>query len=80
MKQHNEITVNARGLKNPGPRMMVETTLAGGRYKRMRVVVSSIDAMNDLLEYFSKLGASTETDQIGDDYHVFVDFPSDRTT
>lgn len=60
--------------------MMVETTLSRGSYDKMRVVVSSIEAMNDLQEYFKTLGASTETDHIGNDFHVFVDFAARKTT
>jgi TusA-related sulfurtransferase len=73
VKQDSEIKINARGLSNPGPRMMVETALAEGEYEAVRVVVSSVEAMEDLRGYFESLGASIETDHIGDDYHIFVD-------
>lgn len=76
MKQDSDIKINARGLSNPGPRLMVETAMAERDYETMRVVVSSVDALEDLREYFGSLGASIETDHIGDDYHIFVDFAS----
>ena len=80
MKQDNELRIDARGLSNPGPRMMVETARARGRYNSMRVVVSSVAALDDLRSYFESLGASVETDHIGDDYHILADLtPQNKT-
>ena len=76
MKQDSEIRINARGLPNPGPRMMVESALDRRKYESMRVVVSNEEALEDLRGFFESIGASIDTDQIGDDYHIFVDFTS----
>ena len=76
MATHKDIKINARGLSNPGPRMMVESAISEGEFETMRVVVSSKDALKDLQSYFSSIGATFEADQIGDDYHIFVDLTS----
>lgn len=76
MNKDREIKINARGLANPGPRMMVDSTLAERDCDTMRVVVSSAEALEDLRTYFESIGTSIETDHIGDDYHIFVDFTS----
>ncbi|MDH3217789.1 MAG: sulfurtransferase TusA family protein [Candidatus Krumholzibacteria bacterium] len=76
MRQDREIKINARGLSNPGPRLMVKSALAEQKCKRVRVVVSNVEAVEDLREYFSSLGASVETDHIGADYHIFVELSS----
>ncbi len=74
MSSENEIKINARGLSNPGPRLMVETALSKGRYETMRVVVTSAEAVEDLQAYFISMGARVEIDQIGSDYHILADF------
>ena len=78
MKQSKEIRVNARGLSNPGPRMMVEEALDKGEAESVRVVVSNVEALDDLRSYFTARGASCETDQIGDDYYLQVDLKSPK--
>ena len=79
-KQDNQLRINARGLETPGPRMMVESALSGGvTYESLRVVVSSKDAVDDLIGYLKSLGASIETDYIGNDYHIFAEFGAGRT-
>ncbi len=72
----HEIKINARGLSSPGPRLMVEKALAEKRYKLMRVVVSGLEAAEDIRTAFSAKGAEVTVDQIGDDYHVFLLFES----
>jgi TusA-related sulfurtransferase len=76
VKERREIRINARGLSNPGPRLMVESALEKGEPEMLRVVVSSAEALDDLRSYFAEMGASFETDEIGDDYHIHVDLTS----
>jgi len=76
MTTDKDIKINARGLSNPGPRMMVESAISQREFKTMRVVVSNKDALKDLQSYFSSIGATFEADQIGDDYHILVDLAS----
>jgi TusA-related sulfurtransferase len=74
-KDH-ELKINARGLSNPGPRMMVETALSDHTCSVLRVIVSNAEAVEDLRDYFEKKQARIDVDQIGDDFHIFVDFSS----
>ncbi|UCG51283.1 MAG: hypothetical protein JSW58_13970 [Candidatus Latescibacterota bacterium] len=73
--RRNEVKINAKGLSNPGPRMMVESVLAEQECKTLRVVVTSEEAVKDLEEYFDTLGATIEVDQIGEEIHMLVDLP-----
>lgn len=76
MEQSKQIRISARGLSGAGPRMMVETALEKGDAESLRVVVSSVEALEDLRSYFTAMGASFEADRIGDDYHIHVDLTS----
>jgi hypothetical protein len=60
--------------------MMVETALEKGDAETLRVVVSNVEALEDLRSYFRAMGASFETDHIGDDYHIHVDLTSRKRT
>ena len=73
----NELKINARGLDNPGPRMLVETALARGKPAALRVIVSHQEAVDDLRKLFEKHKATAEVDQIGDEFHVLVRFRDD---
>ncbi len=79
MVSENVIKINARGLSNPGPRMMVETALEKGPCEMMRVVVSSTEAAADLKAFFEEKKAKIEVDEIGDEFHILVDFVSKTT-
>jgi hypothetical protein len=60
--------------------MMVETALARGHYQAMRVVVSTVSALEDLKAFFESRGAHVETDHIGDDFHILADLtPQNKT-
>jgi len=74
MGSENVIKVNARGLSNPGPRLMVETVLAKGPCRLMRVIVSNKDAAKDLEAYFQSLKAAVDIDRVGEEYHILADF------
>ncbi len=74
MSNEHEIKVNARGLSAPGPRWMVKTALAKHSRVPLRVVVSDIEAVNDLAVYLSELNLISRVDQIGEEYHVIIQF------
>ena len=70
-----KININARHLSNPGPRLLVENALSKERYSRMRVVVSTVEAADDLHLLFQEIGADVEVDQLVDEYHIVAVFP-----
>ena len=70
--RENELKINARGLSNPGPRMMVKNVIEGQDCKRIRVVVNSTEAVKDLKAYFDSIGATVDVDEIGDEFHILV--------
>ncbi|MFH1755129.1 MAG: sulfurtransferase TusA family protein [Candidatus Latescibacterota bacterium] len=76
MDSEKVIKVNARGLSNPGPRLMVETALEKGPCKLMRVIVSSQEAVSDLELYFKSHNARVDIDRVGEEYHILADFPA----
>jgi len=63
----------ARGLKPPGPLLLVRKRLKTLGAIRLRVIVSSREAAEDLVNYFESRGATTELDRTGDDFHVVAD-------
>ncbi|MFQ5510305.1 MAG: sulfurtransferase TusA family protein [Candidatus Krumholzibacteriia bacterium] len=70
-----EWRINARGLSNPGPRLMVESALARAGDRPLRVVVSEPEAVDDLKAYFKELGRACVVDQIGEEFHLLVASP-----
>jgi TusA-related sulfurtransferase len=73
MGSENEVKINARGLSSPGPRLMVETALKKTPAERLRVVVSSKTAAEDLETYLRGLKAKVEIDVIGEEFHILAD-------
>jgi TusA-related sulfurtransferase len=69
----HELKINARGLSGPGARMMVENALSKGTYKSIRVVVNNSDAVDNLRDFFSEKNARVKVDQVGEEFHVFVE-------
>ena len=69
----DEERVMARGLRPPGPLLLVRKRLETLSGRRLRVIVSSEDAARELVEFFEGMGVPTETDRAGDDYHVIAD-------
>ncbi|MEE9271528.1 MAG: sulfurtransferase TusA family protein [Candidatus Krumholzibacteria bacterium] len=67
-----EWRINAKGLSNPGPRLMVENALAQAGGRPLRVIVSEAAAAEDLKAYFKKLGRVYEIDEIGEEFHILV--------
>ena len=74
MKVERELKINARGLSAPGPRLMVETALKKNPCQMMRVVVSNMEAVEDLKEFFKAKQVEVNVDQVGDEFHVLVEF------
>ncbi|MBI4719738.1 MAG: hypothetical protein HY770_00580 [Chitinivibrionia bacterium] len=72
-----KVTINARNLSNPGPRLLVENALSKGPSARMRVVVSSLEAAEDVKALFLSRGADVEVEQLVGEYHVLAVFSGD---
>jgi hypothetical protein len=70
---NDEERIMARGLKSPGPLLLAKKRLKSTDAVRMRIIVSSREAAEDLVNYFEAHGAATETDLAGEDIHVIVD-------
>jgi len=69
----DEERIMARGLNPPGPLLIVKKRLKTIDAIRIRVIVSSLEAAEDLVNYFETRGAASELDRAGEDYHVVVD-------
>ena len=69
----DEERIVARGLKSPGPLLVVKKRLATIDAARIRVIVSSREAAEDLVNFFESRGAASEIDCAGEDFHVVVD-------
>ncbi len=67
-----EIKINARGLSNPGPRMMVQNAIDKGA-TRMRIVVSSAEAIEDLKAFLASKTSTVRIDEIGEEWHMVVE-------
>jgi TusA-related sulfurtransferase len=74
MADEHELKINARGLSAPGPRMMVDSALESNPGRRLRVVVSGSEAAEDLRAYLAGTGATVKVDQVGEEFHVIVQF------
>jgi len=70
---NEEERIMARGLNPPGPLLIVKKRLKTIDAIRIRVIVSSREAAEDLVNYFETRGAPSEIDRAGEDYHVVVD-------
>jgi TusA-related sulfurtransferase len=69
----DEERIVARGLKSPGPLLMVKKRLKTIDARRIRVIVSSREAAEDIVNYFESRGAAIELDRAGEDFHVVAD-------
>ncbi len=70
---NDEERIMARGLKSPGPLLIVKKRLRDIDAVRIRVIVSSRETADDLVNFFETRGAAAEIDLAGDDFHVVVD-------
>ncbi|HSG27939.1 MAG TPA: sulfurtransferase TusA family protein [Candidatus Krumholzibacterium sp.] len=73
MKRNSEEKIIARGLKSPGPVLLVKKQLPGIEARFLRVIVSDDESKEELIEFFVKHGCSCETDMAGNDIHVITD-------
>ena len=73
MENNSEERIVARGLKSPGPLLLVKKRLKTSVATRIRVIVSSQEAAEDLVNYLETRGATVETDRTGEDFHVVAD-------
>jgi TusA-related sulfurtransferase len=71
--QQKESHIIARGLKPPGPLLVVKKRLGSVSHGRVRIIVSSQEAVDEITEYLKGLNANFELDRAGDDYHIVVD-------
>ncbi|RJR26717.1 MAG: hypothetical protein C4574_06925 [Candidatus Latescibacterota bacterium] len=69
----DEERITARGLRPPGPLMLVRTRLRETNKARLRVIVSSKEAADEIIAFLLQRGARAEVDRAGDDYHVVAD-------
>jgi len=69
----DEERVMARGLRPPGPLLLVKKRLEAAAGRRLRVIVSNEEAVDELVDFFTEMSVPTETDRAGDDYHVIAD-------
>ena len=76
----DEERIVARGLKSPGPLLIVKKRLKALDARRIRVIVSSREAAEDIINYFETRGAAIELDRAGEDYHVVVDLAKFKDT
>jgi len=72
MATGEENRIIARGLNPPGPLMLVKKRIDEFRGGHLRVIVSSEDAADELVDYFLAMDAKVEIDNAGDDIHVVV--------
>ncbi|MDD4858254.1 MAG: sulfurtransferase TusA family protein [Candidatus Krumholzibacteria bacterium] len=70
---NDEERIMARGLKPPGPLLLVRKRLRAIDAIRVRVIVSNREAADDLVNFFETRGAAVELDRAGEDYHVVAD-------
>jgi TusA-related sulfurtransferase len=76
----DEERIVARGLKSPGPLLIIKKRLKTLDARRIRVIVSSREAAEDIINYFETRGAAIELDRAGEDYHVVVDLAKFKDT
>jgi TusA-related sulfurtransferase len=70
---NDEERIVARGLKAPGPLLVVKKRLETLEAVRIRVIVSSLEAAEDVVNFFETRGGVCEMDRAGEDFHVIVD-------
>ena len=79
-RNNDEERIVARGLKSPGPLLIVKKRLKAIEARRIRVIVSSREATEDIINYFETRGAAIEIDRAGEDYHVIIDLAKLKDT
>ncbi|MCK4236308.1 MAG: hypothetical protein KAX38_04260 [Candidatus Krumholzibacteria bacterium] len=70
---NNEEKIIAKGLNPPGPLLIVKKKLQTVQSKSLRIIVSSIESAEGLVDFFKERNAEASVDRAGDDFHVVVD-------
>jgi TusA-related sulfurtransferase len=70
---NDEERIVARGLRPPGPLLLLRKRLRDIDAARLRVIVSSREAAEEIVSFLEARGARAEVDRAGDDYHVIAD-------
>ena len=70
---NDEERVIARGLRSPGPVLLVRTRARETGAARLRVIVSDRKAAEEVAAFLAARGAPAEIDAVGDEYHVIAD-------
>jgi hypothetical protein len=73
MVANEEERLIARGLNPPGPLLLVKKSLPTISSRYLRIIVSSKEAVEELVSFFDEINAPVEMDTVGDDFHVVVD-------
>ena len=73
MAAGEEKRIIARGLNPPGPLLLVKKKLGDSATGNIRIIVSTEEAADELVDYFLGKGAKVEIDNAGEDIHVVVD-------
>ncbi len=63
----------AKGLKPPGPLLVVKKKLQTVTSERVRIIVSNREAVDEIVDYLKGIEAPYELDRAGDDYHIIID-------
>ena len=73
MAEREEKRLIARGLPSPGPLLLVRKRLDEFKGGRLRVIVSTEDAADELVDFFLEMNSKVEIDNAGDDIHIVAD-------
>lgn len=74
----NEERIIAKGLRMPGPLLVVKKKLETVQSRHLRVIVSSNNVAEELVKFFEDHHAVAEIDRAGDDFHVVADITNLR--
>lgn len=69
----DEERVVARGLRSPGPLLLVRNRVRETRAARLRVIVSDRTSAEEVAGFLASRGAPAEIDAVGEEYHVIAD-------
>ncbi len=69
----DEERVIARGLRSPGPLLLVRNRVRETGAARLRVIVSDRTAAEEVAAFLVARGAPAEIDVVGEEFHVIAD-------
>lgn len=73
-----EERIIARGLRSPGPLLLLKKRMREIEAIRLRIIVSYRDAANEIIAFLSQRGAKCEIDSAGNEFHVIADLSNFR--